>query len=67
MAKNRGGTESLKRKIDMLRRIKTEAPNKIGRMSVKHFKDNFTLQGFVDDGVNIWKKRKRIKHMRKQT
>jgi phage gpG-like protein len=58
MAKNRGGTESLKRKIDLLNRIKTQLPNELAKESVKFFRANFGKQGFLDQSVQKWKKRK---------
>jgi phage gpG-like protein len=58
MAKNRGGTESLKRKIDLLNRIKTQTPRKAGNIIVKHFKNSFNIEGFEGDGIQKWQPRK---------
>lgn len=59
MAKNKGGTESIRRKIDMLNRIKSQTPSQVGRLLVREFKTNFDLQGFQDSGVARWKRRKK--------
>lgn len=59
MAKNRGGTESLKRKIDLFNRIKIQMPKEAGKTITGFFKSNFERQGFQDETLSKWTKRKK--------
>jgi phage gpG-like protein len=59
MAKNRGGTESMKRKIDAFNRIKTQMPKESGKTITGFLKSNFEKQGFQDATVEKWEKRKK--------
>lgn len=38
--------------------IRTDAPRIIGKMGVDHFKENFDKEGFVNNGLQPWPKRK---------
>jgi len=58
MAKNRGGTESLKRKIAALNQIKTTLPDILANDSVNFFKASFRKQAWEDEGLQKWKPRK---------
>ena len=62
MAKNRGGTESLKRKMMAVKQTYDILPNVLGNEAVKFFKKNFNNEGFTDGNLIPWKPRKnRIK------
>jgi len=41
--------------------ILRDAPRAIGTMAASHFRDNFRKQGFDDNGVSPWAKRKKNK------
>lgn len=56
--KNKGGTESLKRKIAALEKVKTTLPTILANESVNFFKQSFRKQGWEDEGVQPWKPRK---------
>lgn len=58
MAKNRGGTESLMRKIKALEVVKTELPTILANECVTFFKASFRKQGFDDGNLQKWKPRK---------
>lgn len=58
MAKNKGGTESLKRKIAGLEKVKTTLPTILANDSVNFFKNSFRKQGWEDEGMQPWKPRK---------
>ena len=58
MAKNRGGTESLMRKIKALEGVKTELPTILANECVTFFKASFRKQGWDDGSVQKWKPRK---------
>jgi phage gpG-like protein len=58
MARNRGGTESIKRKIAKLNGLKTTMPDILANDSVNFFKKSFRKQGWEDTGVQRWKPRK---------
>jgi phage gpG-like protein len=60
MAKNRGGTESIRKKIAALNKIKTELPQILANDMVNFFKASFDKQGFEDEGVQRWKPRKNV-------
>ena len=44
---------------DFLRRHKNRIAREIGNEAVRHFKDNFRQEGFVDNGIHKWKEVKR--------
>lgn len=44
---------------DFLRRHKNRIAREIGNEAVRHFKDNFRQEGFVDNGLHKWKEVKR--------
>lgn len=58
MARNRGGTESLKRKIDALNGLKKTMPDILANDAVNFFKASFKKQGWEDEGMQRWKPRK---------
>jgi phage gpG-like protein len=58
MAKNRGGTESLRKKINALNAVKSSLPTILGNDMVNFFKGSFRKQGWEDEGVQAWKPRK---------
>lgn len=58
MAKNRGGTESLMRKIKALEVVKTELPDILANECVTFFKASFRKQGWDDGSTQKWKPRK---------
>jgi phage gpG-like protein len=55
MAKNRGGTESIQKKIKALNGIKSTMPNNVSNIAQKFFIANFSKQGFDDNTVERWK------------
>jgi phage gpG-like protein len=58
MARNKGGTESLKKKIDALNVLKTTMPKVLANDCVNFFKASFKKQGWDDQGLVKWKGRK---------
>lgn len=44
---------------DFLRQHKNRIAREIGNEAVRHFKDNFRQEGFVDNGIHKWKEVKR--------
>jgi len=59
MSKNRGGTESLKRKINALNALKDELPAILANDMTNFFKKSFRKQGWDNGGVQSWKPRKK--------
>jgi len=59
MSKNRGGTESLKRKINALNALKDELPTILANDMVNFFKKSFRKQGWDDGGTQPWSPRKK--------
>ena len=61
MAKNRGGTESLTRKIKALQEVKRTIPDKLASQGLAFFKKTFENEGFEDNNFQPWPRRKSIK------
>jgi phage gpG-like protein len=58
MARNKGGTESIKRKIDALRRTKQDLPKKLANTAQTFFKQSFRNEGWTDQNIQRWQPRK---------
>jgi phage gpG-like protein len=58
MARNRGGTDSIKRKIAAFNNLKGTLPTLLGNDAVNFFKNSFRKQGWEDEGMQRWKPRK---------
>ena len=58
MSKNRGGTESLKRKINALNILKDQLPTILANDMVNFFKKSFRKQGWDDGNFQKWQARK---------
>lgn len=58
MARNKGGTESLQRKIRAFNALKTILPVLIGNDAKNFFNDSFKKQGWEDEGIQKWQPRK---------
>lgn len=58
MSKNRGGTESLIRKINALNNLKNDLTTILANDIVNFFKKSFRKQGWEDTGVQRWQPRK---------
>jgi len=59
MSKNRGGTESLKRKINALNALKDELPTILANDMTNFFKKSFRKQGWDNGGTQPWSPRKK--------
>lgn len=51
--------EKLKKIESNLKAVLHKAPRAIGTMAAAHFRDNFSKQGFDDNGVQSWPRRKK--------
>lgn len=58
MAKNRGGTESLTRKIKAVYKVKDFLPDMLANQCVMFFRRSFSNQGYTDSALKPWKPRK---------
>jgi len=58
---SRKGSFDFKEKLAALKKLKRTLPREVGEITANFFQDNFTKQGFDDNGVNPWKQvRRRI-------
>ena len=55
---SRKGSFDFKEKLASLKKLKQTLPREVGEITANFFQDNFTKQGFDDNGVNPWKPRK---------
>jgi phage gpG-like protein len=53
--------DNLKHILKHFKAILNKAPKVVGRMAVDHFKQNFEVQGFVNNGLQKWPERKKRK------
>lgn len=58
MAANRQGSQSITRKINALKALKTELPIILANDCVNFFKQSFRKQGWDDGGLQKWQPRK---------
>jgi phage gpG-like protein len=58
MARNRGGTESIQRKIRAFNALKTVLPVLVANDAKNFFFNSFRKQGWEDEGVQRWAPRK---------
>jgi phage gpG-like protein len=58
MARNRGGTESIQRKIAALNGVKKSFPDVLANDIKNYFMNSFRLQGWEDEGTQKWEPRK---------
>ncbi len=59
MATNNSNPVQIPNIRDFLRQHKNRIAREIGNEAVRHFKDNFRQEGFVDNGIHKWKEVKR--------
>lgn len=59
MATNNSNPVQIPNIRDFLRQHKNRIAHEIGNEAVRHFKDNFRQEGFVDNGIHKWKEVKR--------
>ena len=59
MATNNSNPVQIPNIRDYFRKNKDRIAREIGNEAVRHFKDNFRQEGFVDNGVHKWKEVKR--------
>jgi phage gpG-like protein len=51
---SRKGNFDFKEKLEEFKKFKQTAPRAVGEITANFFQDNFTKQGFDDNGVNPW-------------
>ena len=59
MATNNSNPVQIPNIRDYFRKNKDRIAREIGNEAVRHFKDNFRQEGFVDNGIHKWKEVKR--------
>ncbi len=51
-------TDLARHQKELAKYIRKDAPRIVGKMGVEHFKENFDKEGFVNNGLHPWPKRK---------
>lgn len=58
MARNKGGTDLLKKQIATLNSVKNTLPTKVGNVCETFFRQSFRKQGWDDQNLQRWKARR---------